>query len=63
MVQIEECLGVEALAALIMNFESNETEEYECFGCGTLMRQISVQIKEIGVGYEASRVSTRETIY
>ena len=27
-VQIEECLGVEALAAIIMNFESDGIEEY-----------------------------------
>ena len=27
--QIEECLGVEALAAVIMNFDSDCIEEYE----------------------------------
>ena len=28
--QIEECIGVEALAAVIMNFDSDCIEEYEC---------------------------------
>ena len=30
-VQIEECLGVEALAAVIMNFDSDGIEEYGSF--------------------------------
>ena len=62
-VQIKERLGVEALAAVIMNFESDGIEEYRSLLASLERGEYQSKPKNIGVRYEALRVSTRETIY
>ena len=61
--KIEEQLGVEALAAVIMNFNSDGIEEYGYF-VSTLERiKYQSKQKKLELDIEASRVSTGETIY
>ena len=59
---MKERLGVEALAAVIMNFERNSIEEYGSL-TAALERGEYRSTKQIGVTYEAAQVSTPKTIY
>ena len=45
--QIEELLGVEALAAVIMNFDSNCIEEYESLIAALDRGDVRLKLKEI----------------
>ena len=58
--QIEERLGVEALAAVIINFDSDCIKEYESLVAA--LDRGDVRFKQLA-RYEESQVPTRETIY
>ena len=62
-IQTKERLGVEVVAALIMNFDSDGIEEYGSLVATLESKVISVKTTKNRVGYEGSLVYLRETIY